>query len=142
MKLTFRFHDSQVIFLSVSRSFNIQTLILLYASYIYLLVVHFTQYAHRKCVQHWCNEKGDITCEICHQVCSWVSVFIVPTLYPIFLCLICTFDVVLYYFDYGNIYHLLLIFFLIYIALAAKYHLNTWFDTCHNIRMRCNAALS
>ncbi|PWA36373.1 zinc finger, RING-CH-type, Zinc finger, RING/FYVE/PHD-type [Artemisia annua] len=24
-------------------------------------------YAHRKCVQHWCNEKGDITCEICHQ---------------------------------------------------------------------------
>lgn len=27
------------------------------------------QYAHRKCVQHWCNEKGDITCEICHQVC-------------------------------------------------------------------------
>ncbi|KAF9674449.1 hypothetical protein SADUNF_Sadunf10G0128400 [Salix dunnii] len=26
------------------------------------------KYAHRKCVQHWCNEKGDITCEICHQV--------------------------------------------------------------------------
>ncbi|KAJ9187489.1 hypothetical protein P3X46_002940 [Hevea brasiliensis] len=25
------------------------------------------RYAHRKCVQHWCNEKGDITCEICHQ---------------------------------------------------------------------------
>ncbi|KAL8137767.1 hypothetical protein V2J09_003768 [Rumex salicifolius] len=25
-------------------------------------------YAHRKCVQRWCNEKGDITCEICHQV--------------------------------------------------------------------------
>ncbi|KAL6953246.1 hypothetical protein U1Q18_016875 [Sarracenia purpurea var. burkii] len=24
------------------------------------------KYAHRKCVQHWCNEKGDITCEICH----------------------------------------------------------------------------
>ncbi|XP_051144737.1 uncharacterized protein LOC127260822 [Andrographis paniculata] len=24
-------------------------------------------YAHRKCVQHWCDEKGDITCEICHQ---------------------------------------------------------------------------
>ncbi|XP_059645720.1 uncharacterized protein LOC132287204 isoform X1 [Cornus florida] len=23
--------------------------------------------AHRKCVQRWCNEKGDITCEICHQ---------------------------------------------------------------------------
>ncbi|KAK1376477.1 RING-CH-type domain-containing protein [Heracleum sosnowskyi] len=25
------------------------------------------KYAHRKCVQHWCNEKGDINCEICHQ---------------------------------------------------------------------------
>ncbi|KAH9777829.1 RING-CH-type domain-containing protein [Citrus sinensis] len=24
-------------------------------------------YAHRKCVQRWCNEKGDVTCEICHQ---------------------------------------------------------------------------
>ncbi|XP_059655848.1 uncharacterized protein LOC132302876 [Cornus florida] len=26
------------------------------------------KYAHRKCVQHWCNEKGDITCEICHTL--------------------------------------------------------------------------
>ncbi|XP_077251535.1 uncharacterized protein LOC143890738 [Tasmannia lanceolata] len=25
------------------------------------------EFAHRKCVQRWCNEKGDITCEICHQ---------------------------------------------------------------------------
>ncbi|GAB4829169.1 hypothetical protein Ancab_018834 [Ancistrocladus abbreviatus] len=25
------------------------------------------KYAHRKCVQRWCNEKGNITCEICHQ---------------------------------------------------------------------------
>ncbi|KAK4794224.1 hypothetical protein SAY86_012218 [Trapa natans] len=25
------------------------------------------KYVHRKCVQRWCNEKGDITCEICHQ---------------------------------------------------------------------------
>ncbi|KAM7270966.1 hypothetical protein ACFE04_030180 [Oxalis oulophora] len=24
-------------------------------------------YAHRKCVQRWCNEKGNTTCEICHQ---------------------------------------------------------------------------
>ncbi|MCO5574907.1 hypothetical protein L7F22_028701 [Adiantum nelumboides] len=23
------------------------------------------KYAHRKCVQHWCNEKGDAICEIC-----------------------------------------------------------------------------
>lgn len=26
------------------------------------------KYAHRKCVQRWCNEKGDIKCEICHQL--------------------------------------------------------------------------
>ncbi|KAL5761782.1 hypothetical protein ACOSP7_018046 [Xanthoceras sorbifolium] len=25
------------------------------------------KYAHRKCVQHWCDEKGDTICEICHQ---------------------------------------------------------------------------
>ncbi|KAK9669234.1 hypothetical protein RND81_13G117800 [Saponaria officinalis] len=25
------------------------------------------KYAHRKCVQKWCNEKGDIICEICNQ---------------------------------------------------------------------------
>ncbi|KAM0015145.1 putative E3 ubiquitin-protein ligase MARCH [Helianthus debilis subsp. tardiflorus] len=25
------------------------------------------KYAHRRCVQRWCNEKGDIKCEICHQ---------------------------------------------------------------------------
>ncbi|XP_024990807.1 uncharacterized protein LOC112525088 isoform X1 [Cynara cardunculus var. scolymus] len=25
------------------------------------------KYAHRRCVQRWCNEKGDIVCEICHQ---------------------------------------------------------------------------
>ncbi|ONK70766.1 uncharacterized protein A4U43_C04F1310 [Asparagus officinalis] len=24
-------------------------------------------YAHRACVQRWCNEKGDIMCEICHE---------------------------------------------------------------------------
>ncbi|RZB89265.1 hypothetical protein D0Y65_028222 [Glycine soja] len=26
------------------------------------------KYAHRRCIQRWCNEKGDTTCEICHQV--------------------------------------------------------------------------
>ncbi|KAD4385313.1 hypothetical protein E3N88_25481 [Mikania micrantha] len=26
------------------------------------------KFAHRKCVQRWCNEKRDIICEICHQV--------------------------------------------------------------------------
>ncbi|KAK9080449.1 hypothetical protein SSX86_000207 [Deinandra increscens subsp. villosa] len=25
------------------------------------------KFAHRKCVQRWCNEKKDIICEICHQ---------------------------------------------------------------------------
>ncbi|XP_012479087.1 probable E3 ubiquitin ligase SUD1 isoform X1 [Gossypium raimondii] len=25
------------------------------------------EYAHRRCVQRWCNEKGNTTCEICHQ---------------------------------------------------------------------------
>ncbi|XP_057778036.1 uncharacterized protein LOC130997470 isoform X2 [Salvia miltiorrhiza] len=28
------------------------------------------KFAHRKCVQRWCNKKGDITCEICNQVFS------------------------------------------------------------------------
>lgn len=26
------------------------------------------KFAHRKCVQRWCNEKGDTTCEICHEL--------------------------------------------------------------------------
>ncbi|RXH96364.1 hypothetical protein DVH24_008868 [Malus domestica] len=30
------------------------------------------KFAHRKCVQRWCNEKGDIICEICHQL--WLDV--------------------------------------------------------------------
>ncbi|PSS13457.1 E3 ubiquitin-protein like [Actinidia chinensis var. chinensis] len=25
------------------------------------------KYAHRRCVQRWCDEKGDTVCEICHQ---------------------------------------------------------------------------
>ncbi|XP_039816800.1 uncharacterized protein LOC120679302 isoform X2 [Panicum virgatum] len=25
------------------------------------------KYAHRACVQRWCNEKGDVSCEICHE---------------------------------------------------------------------------
>ncbi|XP_047312110.1 E3 ubiquitin-protein ligase MARCHF3-like isoform X2 [Impatiens glandulifera] len=25
------------------------------------------KFAHRKCVQQWCNEKGGTTCEICHK---------------------------------------------------------------------------
>ncbi|KAJ3696407.1 hypothetical protein LUZ61_000112 [Rhynchospora tenuis] len=26
------------------------------------------KYAHRACVQRWCNEKGVVTCEICHEI--------------------------------------------------------------------------
>ena len=29
------------------------------------------QYAHRTCVQRWCDEKGDTICEICLQVKFW-----------------------------------------------------------------------
>lgn len=28
------------------------------------------KFAHRRCIQRWCNKKGDITCEICDQVFS------------------------------------------------------------------------
>ncbi|KAI4368294.1 hypothetical protein MLD38_016868 [Melastoma candidum] len=28
------------------------------------------KFAHRKCIQRWCNKKGDIRCEICNQVFS------------------------------------------------------------------------
>lgn len=28
------------------------------------------KFAHRKCIQRWCNKKGDITCEICKQIFS------------------------------------------------------------------------
>ncbi|KAM3353212.1 hypothetical protein ACQJBY_024401 [Aegilops geniculata] len=28
------------------------------------------QFAHRKCIQRWCDKKGNITCEICNQVYS------------------------------------------------------------------------
>uniref|UniRef100_A0A2P2L6H6 Membrane associated ring finger 1 8 n=1 Tax=Rhizophora mucronata TaxID=61149 RepID=A0A2P2L6H6_RHIMU len=34
------------------------------------------KFAHRKCVQRWCNEKGDITCEICHQVKHNLAAFV------------------------------------------------------------------
>ncbi|XP_015869247.2 uncharacterized protein LOC107406616 isoform X2 [Ziziphus jujuba] len=28
------------------------------------------KFAHRRCIQRWCNKKGDVTCEICNQVFS------------------------------------------------------------------------
>ncbi|KAK1267746.1 hypothetical protein QJS04_geneDACA015527 [Acorus gramineus] len=34
------------------------------------------KFAHRKCIQRWCNKKGDITCEICNQV--YVPNYTVP----------------------------------------------------------------
>ncbi|MBA0640374.1 hypothetical protein Goklo_023317, partial [Gossypium klotzschianum] len=30
-------------------------------------LLQFERYAHRKCVQRWCDEKGDTICEICRQ---------------------------------------------------------------------------
>ena len=33
------------------------------------------QFAHRKCIQIWCNEKGNIVCEICHQVLNYTPLF-------------------------------------------------------------------
>eukprot|EP00249_Psilotum_nudum_P006138 c19482_g1_i1 orf=501-1370(+) len=39
------------------------------------------KYAHRKCVQRWCNEKGDIVCEICHQL--YKSGYVAPPPIPI-----------------------------------------------------------
>ncbi|KAJ0786155.1 putative E3 ubiquitin-protein ligase MARCH [Helianthus annuus] len=37
------------------------------------------KFAHRKCVQRWCDEKGDTICEICHKVSISLS-----TLYFLF----------------------------------------------------------
>ncbi|KAL8142033.1 hypothetical protein V2J09_015065 [Rumex salicifolius] len=31
------------------------------------LIFFKRKYAHRRCVQRWCNEKGNTTCEICYQ---------------------------------------------------------------------------
>jgi hypothetical protein len=38
----------------------------------------FFQYAHRTCVQRWCDEKGDTICEICLQVKFGFSCQLVP----------------------------------------------------------------
>lgn len=40
------------------------------------------QYAHRKCIQRWCNQKGNTKCEICLQVFEFFSCFW-------FLCAFC-----------------------------------------------------
>ncbi|GFZ21453.1 RING/FYVE/PHD zinc finger superfamily protein [Actinidia rufa] len=41
--------------------FSVKALIAFEAS------LHKFEYAHRGCVQRWCDEKGDTVCEICHQ---------------------------------------------------------------------------
>ncbi|KAG5531546.1 hypothetical protein RHGRI_026225 [Rhododendron griersonianum] len=33
----------------------------------------FILYAHRRCIQRWCNEKGNTVCEICHQFTQYLS---------------------------------------------------------------------
>nr|GMD60096.1 E3 ubiquitin-protein ligase MARCH8-like [Ipomoea batatas] len=35
------------------------------------------KYAHRACLQSWCNEKGNTMCEICNQVIKFFSFFFV-----------------------------------------------------------------
>ncbi|MFS7993555.1 putative E3 ubiquitin-protein ligase MARCH [Helianthus anomalus] len=32
-----------------------------------LFLSKFEWFSHRKCIQKWCNKKGDITCEISNQ---------------------------------------------------------------------------
>lgn len=41
---------------------------LLYAPFDLSCCICNVQFAHRKCIQRWCNKKGNITCEICNQV--------------------------------------------------------------------------
>ncbi|KAK7272996.1 hypothetical protein RIF29_14042 [Crotalaria pallida] len=40
------------------------------------------KFAHRKCVQRWCNEKGNTTCEICQQ--QFRPGYTAPPLPPLF----------------------------------------------------------
>jgi len=47
--------------------------------------IYNSQYAHRACVQRWCNEKGDITCEICHEVNPNSDCFLINILLNFFL---------------------------------------------------------
>ncbi|KAI7979182.1 hypothetical protein LOK49_Contig464G00001 [Camellia lanceoleosa] len=47
--------------------------IVIYTERLFLLLQEsqsLNQFAHRKCIQRWCNKKGDITCEIWSQVYS------------------------------------------------------------------------
>lgn len=53
------------------------SVIMLNKDVLFLIVL---QYAHRSCVQRWCNEKGNTMCEICQQVdyslfCSILHLF-------------------------------------------------------------------
>ena len=45
--------------------------LLLFSDFKYKLFVFFAQFAHRDCIQRWCDEKGNTTCEICLQVWFW-----------------------------------------------------------------------
>jgi hypothetical protein len=42
------------------------------------------QYAHRGCVQRWCDEKGSTICEICLQVCPIDRPIILPDSFALF----------------------------------------------------------
>lgn len=38
-----------------------------------ILFFDHLQFAHRECIQNWCNQKGNTTCEICLQVPSYTN---------------------------------------------------------------------
>lgn len=38
------------------------------------------KYAHKECLQHWCDEKGNTMCEICHQ--PYKSTYVAPAPRP------------------------------------------------------------
>ncbi|XP_042388541.1 probable E3 ubiquitin ligase SUD1 isoform X1 [Zingiber officinale] len=37
------------------------------------------KFAHRKCIQKWCNKKGNIICEICSQVMAFAPDYVSPS---------------------------------------------------------------
>ncbi|CAJ1939347.1 unnamed protein product [Sphenostylis stenocarpa] len=41
------------------------------------------KFAHRKCIQRWCNKKGNTICEICNQVGAFPNSFMVFSLHEL-----------------------------------------------------------
>lgn len=64
-------------------------------------MVNGKQFAHRKCIQKWCNKKGDITCEICNQVGCHILFYVLD---------FCLKDCKLLYKSMNYVVHLLQVF--------------------------------